>query len=166
MILHLGRVGTPEPRQEGDLEIVVQDAAGEEEVHRLHVLCMIETAGARWRLNGTVVGSANSHCHRCLAAFERPVEARFLLLLQRGGESEEGGEDVVIVPETTETFDLGPAVREAVVLEEPIRLLCRSDCRGLCAQCGQDWNQGSCRCQATAAASVQPFQRLAEEWKP
>jgi uncharacterized protein len=57
-------------------------------------------------------------------------------------------------------------VREAVVLEEPIQLLCRSDCRGLCAQCGQDWNQGPCGCAATAAASVQAFQRLAEDWKP
>ena len=166
MILRLGRTGTPEPLQEGDLEIAVQDAAGEEEVHRLHVRCMIEPAAARWRLSGVVSGSANSHCHRCLAAFERAIAARFTLLLQRGGESVEGGEDVVILADTADSFDLEPAVREAVVLEEPIQLLCRSDCRGLCAQCGQDWNQGSCGCAATAAASVQAFQRLAEEWKP
>ena len=166
MILLLGRTGTPEPLQEGDLEIAVHDAAGEEEVHRLHIRCMIEPAAARWRLSGVISGSANSHCHRCLAAFERTIAARFTLLLQRGGEIGESGEDVVILADTADSFDLEPAVREAMVLEEPIQLLCQSDCRGLCAQCGQDWNQGPCGCAATAAASVQAFQRLAEEWKP
>ncbi len=163
MILQLGWTGTPEPLQEGDFEIVVRDAAGEEEVHRLHVRCMIESAGAHWRLDGVISGSANSHCHRCLAAFERRVETCFALLLQRGGE---GGEGVVIIPETTESFDLGPAMHEAVALEEPIQLLCRSDCRGLCPQCGQDWNQGPCRCGATEARGSQVFQRLAEDWEP
>ena len=28
--------------------------------------------------------------------------------------------------------------------------LCRPDCRGLCAQCGADLNEGSCGCEAEA----------------
>jgi uncharacterized protein len=28
----------------------------------------------------------------------------------------------------------------------PMQALCRADCRGLCPQCGKDWNEGPCQC--------------------
>ena len=37
-------------------------------------------------------------------------------------------------------LDLGEPVREAISLAEPIALLCRPDCRGLCPTCGIDLN--------------------------
>jgi uncharacterized protein len=37
-------------------------------------------------------------------------------------------------------LDLGEPVREAISLAEPISLLCRDDCRGLCLGCGVDLN--------------------------
>ena len=37
-------------------------------------------------------------------------------------------------------LDLGEPVREAISLAEPISLLCRPDCRGLCLVCGVDLN--------------------------
>ncbi len=37
-------------------------------------------------------------------------------------------------------LDLGEPVREAISLAEPISLLCRPDCRGLCLVCGIDLN--------------------------
>jgi uncharacterized protein len=37
-------------------------------------------------------------------------------------------------------LDLSEPVREAISLAEPITLLCRQDCRGLCPTCGVDLN--------------------------
>jgi uncharacterized protein len=37
-------------------------------------------------------------------------------------------------------LDLSEAVREAISLAEPIIVLCRPDCRGLCLACGADLN--------------------------
>lgn len=37
-------------------------------------------------------------------------------------------------------LDLGEPVREAISLAEPISLLCRPDCQGLCLVCGVDLN--------------------------
>lgn len=37
-------------------------------------------------------------------------------------------------------LDLEVAVREAILLAEPIAPLCRPDCRGLCPECGSDLN--------------------------
>jgi len=44
--------------------------------------------------------------------------------------------------------DLGPMIRDAVVLELPIAPLCHEGCKGLCTQCGADLNEGPCGCEA------------------
>lgn len=45
-------------------------------------------------------------------------------------------------------LDITEAVRQAAVLAEPMQVLCRPDCLGLCPQCGADRNLGACRCPA------------------
>jgi uncharacterized protein len=37
-------------------------------------------------------------------------------------------------------------LRDAVTLALPLRPLCREDCKGLCARCGNDLNAGPCDC--------------------
>ena len=40
-------------------------------------------------------------------------------------------------------------VRDEIILDHPIRVLCRPDCRGLCAFCGTNLNEGACDCENT-----------------
>ena len=164
MILRLGRGGGVTALQEADVVLGIRDAAGEVEEQRLHVRCTLEGAGERVRVAGEIRGSAQSHCHRCLAAFERAVEAQFTLLLQHGGESD--ADDVLVIPETADEVDVSDFVREAVILEEPIRVLCRSDCRGLCSQCGQDLNVATCDCVPPPDPRWDALKRLAPEREP
>ena len=42
------------------------------------------------------------------------------------------------------TIDLDPVVREQVLLALPVSVVCREDCKGLCATCGQDLNEQDC----------------------
>ena len=44
-------------------------------------------------------------------------------------------------------IDLEPLVREQVLLSLPMNALCREDCKGLCAQCGQNLNEKACGCE-------------------
>ena len=53
-----------------------------------------------------------------------------------------------LYPITDDTIDLGPLVRDAIVLELPMAPLCREDCLGLCPQCGADRNEAECSCVA------------------
>jgi len=41
---------------------------------------------------------------------------------------------------------LDDLVRQEVILAVPFSPQCRVDCRGLCPQCGQDLNVGTCAC--------------------
>ena len=46
-------------------------------------------------------------------------------------------------------LDLGPMVRENVLLGAPDAPLCRDDCPGLCPICGTDLQLGPCDCDRT-----------------
>jgi uncharacterized protein len=48
-------------------------------------------------------------------------------------------------------IDLGPAVREQILLYIPPPPLCREDCLGLCPKCGKDLNEGDCGCDRAVA---------------
>jgi uncharacterized protein len=44
--------------------------------------------------------------------------------------------------------ELGPMLREHIILAAPMQPLCREDCAGLCTRCGKDLNEGPCQCPA------------------
>lgn len=43
-------------------------------------------------------------------------------------------------------MELAPMLREHIILGAPMQPLCRVDCAGLCARCGEDLNEGPCQC--------------------
>ena len=45
-------------------------------------------------------------------------------------------------------IDLSELVRQLIVINAPARSLCKPDCKGLCAQCGADLNEGPCKCES------------------
>lgn len=85
-------------------------------------------------------------CRRCLA--ER--EERFIVPLDFRMEPgvEPGSEDEGIFPLQPEgdAVDIGPIVREELVLSMPAFPECRPDCRGLCPNCGINLNEATCEC--------------------
>ena len=38
-------------------------------------------------------------------------------------------------------------VEEDLILDQPSKVLCSEECRGLCPMCGKDLNEGSCDCR-------------------
>ena len=52
-------------------------------------------------------------------------------------------------PYSGKTFDLGPALREQILLAIPPSPLCAEACKGLCPTCGKDLNAGDCGCEKT-----------------
>ena len=106
-------------------------------------------------VNGTVVFEVAGECYRCLAEATEPVEAAVKVLIQRKEASEEelealeNEDEVDIVHPGTRSVDLIRRLRDSAMLELPMRIHCRPDCKGLCSQCGQDLNAGQCNCAAS-----------------
>ena len=60
---------------------------------------------------------------------------------------------------------LADVLAEQVLLAIPMKVICRSDCRGLCTHCGGNLNSDECRCEAHAADSrLAPLARLKQDW--
>jgi uncharacterized protein len=75
-----------------------------------------------------------SQCVRCLTNTDQQLQADFTELYAfslRGASDSE-----LILPEDG-FIDLGPLVREYMVLAIPMNPLCRPDCSGICAICGE-----------------------------
>ncbi|PSR20698.1 MAG: DUF177 domain-containing protein [Sulfobacillus acidophilus] len=60
-----------------------------------------------------------------------------------------------------DVINLDEVVSDAVGLSFPIAVLCRPDCKGLCPQCGANWNQIECGCRA---AVDDRWAQLAQLW--
>jgi DUF177 domain-containing protein len=124
--------------------IIVVDSALRTEVPAV-VDGVLEWVSDGLLVTGTVEGAWEGPCRRCL----RPVEGLLKVDVQelfestpRDGESYPLGHDRV---------DLEPLARESLILDLPLVPLCREDCRGLCATCGADLNEGDCGCLPAAA---------------
>lgn len=82
-------------------------------------------------------------CVRCLTETFFPTEMIMEELFYYPASAAPPGE-YVITPDGN--ADLGPLLRELSVLSLPVQPLCRSDCAGLCPECGQNLNEAVCDC--------------------
>ncbi|MBM4031531.1 MAG: DUF177 domain-containing protein [Planctomycetes bacterium] len=58
------------------------------------------------------------------------------------------------------TVDLTDEIRQCLLLELPLKPLCRPECAGLCPICGRNRNEGPCGCKPSADES--PWAALAK----
>jgi uncharacterized protein len=98
---------------------------------RLDVSRTLGGYALRLRFDAPVEGA----CMRCMADANRvvPIDAR---------EVDQPGEDEELHSPYIEdgALELAAWARDALVLALPAKILCREDCRGLCAICGADLN--------------------------
>lgn len=95
-------------------------------------------------------------CSRCLQLSETPLKSNFSLTyiqwvgdIVADGEPQEvelSAEDMGIVYFQGEKIDLQDTVQEQVLIEMPLRVLCKPGCKGLCPRCGTDLNDDPCDC--------------------
>ncbi|MGH3411541.1 MAG: YceD family protein [Marmoricola sp.] len=89
---------------------------------------------------GTAEAEVEGECSRCLGPIEDTVQVDLQELYVYDDEghhdhAESDDEDVRRLE--GDLIDLEPALRDAVVLALPFQPLCRDDCPGLCAECGE-----------------------------
>jgi uncharacterized protein len=88
----------------------------------------------------------DAYCSRCLTQVVAPIvvdieeEALPSIDIATGLPIDLDGEPDALRLDDHHELDMGEPIREAISLAEPIALLCRPDCRGLCLVCGIDLN--------------------------
>ena len=109
----------------------------------------------RVSVKAQAVALADTRCSRCLAPVTIDVTASIDAMFARQPDPE----DPDLYSFEASTLELTDAVRDALLLELPLQVLCKSDCKGLCPVCGIDLNKDTCTCQEGAEVA-NPFSAL------
>jgi uncharacterized protein len=109
------------------------------------------------RISGPVRSTVIMSCSRCLEEFSCPLETYLDIevepkrLLSHEAEVELRPDDLDIYYYDGDEINLDPLIYDEVLLNLPIRPLCREDCAGLCHICGKNKNVESCACSQYAS---------------
>ena len=104
-------------------------------------------AGADVVVRGRLRGELELACGRCLKPVRQELDEDVTFLYVDGVDDVAAeDQEVYPLPEKGWTLDLGPAIREHVLLAAPRFAVCREACKGLCPTCGADLNETTCEC--------------------
>ncbi len=137
---------------------------GIQQVARLEVHGAASLLAGEIEIRGQVSTTMEMPCARCLDPVLQPVDREFDLAYRSIRTMARGDEFEVPRGEEELGFYHGDGLllenvaKEQVLLSLPMKSVCRSDCRGLCPQCGCNLNHSSCGC---ASRKVDPrWERL------
>lgn len=94
------------------------------------------TTGSGYALRLRFAATLTGPCMRCLGGAAPRIELDAREVDQPGGGEELDSPYV----DKEDVLDVASWVRDALALGMPSQILCRPDCRGLCAECGADLN--------------------------
>ena len=108
-------------------------------------------------VRGSLRGSVFVPCSRCTEESTIDIKQDFESFEPFPGTFEKGEDDpaaldsmrdesVVRISVCGPEIDLSALAWQELVLALPVKPLCNPECKGLCARCGANLNQGSCAC--------------------
>ncbi len=109
----------------------------------------VDNTDGRVVINGKLEAVGAADCDRCLQHFDMCYQADVNIVVVREGlEYAETAEEGTVWTEhqARGEIDLGPALQEAALLTMPQKMICRENCRGICAHCGANRNEADCDC--------------------
>jgi uncharacterized protein len=141
------------------------------QVAPLEVNATAELFDSDIRIDGHLETKVELSCARCLEPVVEDVHRDFDLSyapLPKQTKPEEErlkDDDSEIAFFSGEGLFLADVLREQVLLALPMKVICQSDCRGLCPNCGANLNHEECRCETHATDSrMAPLARLKQDW--
>jgi uncharacterized protein len=100
-------------------------------------------------VTGQLTADIRGSCSRCLgpacasAAFS--IEDEYYPVIDVSSGTPVGVEPDALTIDNNHILDLDETMRQYVILATPTKLLCKSDCPGICPVCGQEFAKGDCR---------------------
>lgn len=108
------------------------------------------------RIFGTVSVTVKVPCARCLEEVFVPVRFDIDKQLRIAGTEDSPDAGALIDDEMEETdylhgfeLDADQLIHDEILLNWPMKVLCRDDCKGICRVCGMNLNKGACSCPET-----------------
>ena len=137
----------------------------------LEVRATAELIEGQIRVTGELHTRLEMACARCLETVNEDITREFDLFHKPMASLTQEEQDRLKLDDTEIAFFEGEGLfladilAEQVLLALPMKAICRSDCRGLCPQCGVNLNNEECRCELHITDSrMAPLSRLKQDW--
>lgn len=138
-------------------------------VSELDVRGEVTNTGESMFVRAEIEGTFETTCSRCLQSAETTVQTTLRERFRRRDTLEADDAELSLGEDEDDVsfyrgdrIDLGEVVREHVALQLPMKPVCRDDCRGLCPQCGTNWNENTCDCRQD---DVDPRLAVLRDWQ-
>jgi uncharacterized protein len=141
------------------------------QIEPLEVTATAELLESQIRIEGSLETKIELVCARCLEPVVEDVSRSFDLFYAPLPKEAKPKEDRLKDDDTEigfyqgEGLFLADVIKEQVLLALPLKVICQSDCRGLCPNCGANLNHEECRCETHATdPRMAPLARLKQDW--
>lgn len=97
-------------------------------------------------VEGAGMVSYELHCDRCLEAVQEDIELAFEMDVYAPNAVPEGVDaDEQMFMEGYQ-LNIKALVDSEIMMQWPMKVLCKPDCKGICMKCGKNLNTGECGC--------------------
>lgn len=108
-----------------------------------------------YHVKGNLKAPYRLTCDRCLTIFKDLKSVEFDFILTDDAQLKyDKSDDLIYFPISENEFDLNPLFQELIQLELQMKILCKSDCKGLCSTCGINLNEKHCECNTRTNSGV------------
>src|SRR5437660_2779252 len=141
------------------------------QIEPIEVTATAELLESQIRIEGNLETKIELVCARCLEPVVEDVSRSFDLFYAPLPKEAKPKEDRLKDDDTEIGFYQGSGlflvdvVKEQVLLALPLKVICQSDCRGLCQNLRSNLNHEECRCETHATdPTMAPLARLKQDW--
>ncbi len=121
-----------------DLKELGLDAAQTHSISGIRVRAHIEKEKDVVTVSCNIRANEKRICSRCLDEFVFLIDNKENFVYNLSGEH---------------IKELNDDIKDTIILDYPIRQLCKPDCKGLCNRCGKNLNEGPCDCRGERGAT-------------
>ena len=112
-------------------------------------LTLTNVASGRVLVEGELQLTLSVPCDRCLQSVAVPLTVTFLheVTAPEGeGDISENASDEEQCFLSGYELDTDTLIDNEILIQMPVKVLCREDCKGICPTCGRNLNEGDCGC--------------------
>jgi len=137
-------------------------------VDNVRVTGELRRVSTQYLLRSTIQATCARECDRCLIPVRKHIDIPMDIYYRMSTDERSSGGDkddieMMTLHPDQESIVLDDEVRQAILLEIPLKFLCSDGCLGICPGCGVDLNKERCKCDES---QIDPrWAKLAEVFK-
>jgi len=110
------------------------------------VTAVVDKIERDFRIKLNIKSQARFECDRCLKEFDSDIDIEQEQIYKIGSTDQQTDQEIITLPVDAIEIDFSELLNEMVILNHPIKMLCKEQCKGICAGCGVDLNENKCQC--------------------